>query len=91
MSEILKPTAYSCTNVEHVVVLNIGGKELQMDAHTALRMAAMLSHSGRQAKIYMGDGGFSIYGFGTLTDANADALEVQKRRDGTVTFSNNRV
>ena len=83
MSEILKPTAYSCTNVEHTVVLNIGGKELQMDAHTALRMAAMLSHSGRQAKLYMGDSGFNLYGFGTLTDAKADELKIQKRRDGT--------
>jgi hypothetical protein len=83
---ILKPTAYSCTNHEHVVALVIGGKELKMDAHTALRMAAMLSHSGKQAKIYMGDSGTSMYGFGTLTDATAEALKVQKRKDSTAVF-----
>ena len=83
---ILKPTAYSCTNVGHIVVLQIGGKELKMDHNTALRMAAMLSHSGKQAKREAGDQGTSIYAFGTLTDANADELKIQKRRDGTVAF-----
>lgn len=84
--ELLKPTAYSCTNVDHVVVLQIGNKQLKMDHHTALRMAAMLSHSGKQAKRAAGDTGASMYGFGTLTDATADALKIQKRRDGTATF-----
>ena len=83
---ILKPTAYSCKAVEHVVVLEIGGKELKMDGATAMRMAAMLGHCGRQAKRYMGDTGTSMFGFGTLTDANADALQVQKRTDPTAAF-----
>jgi hypothetical protein len=47
MSDLLKPTTYSCKSVGHLVVLEIGGKELQMDHHTALRMAAMLAQARR--------------------------------------------
>jgi len=86
MNDLLKPTAYSCKSVGHLVVLEIGGKELQMDHHTALRMAAMLAHTGKQAKRYTGDQGISVYGFGTLTDASADAQKIQKRGDATSAF-----
>ena len=83
---ILAPTRYTCTTVEHVVVLTIGGSEIKMDGATAMRMAAMLGHCGKQAKRYTGDTGMSLYGFGTLTDANADALQIQKRGDATSAF-----
>jgi hypothetical protein len=83
MMEVLKPTAYSCTNHEHVVVLTVGGKKLKMDHHTAFRMAAFLHHSATQAKTYTGDMGHTIIGIGTLTDAVAEELKAQKRRDAT--------
>jgi hypothetical protein len=84
--EVLKPTAYSCTNHNQVVVLTVGGKDLRMDHHTAFRMAAFLHHSATQAKTYTGDTGRTIIGLGTLTDAVAEELKLQKRRDGTATF-----
>ena len=86
MMELLKPTAYSCTNVDEVVVLTVGDKSLKMSYATALRMAAMLFHSGKQAKASAGDNGRMMIGLGTLTDATADALKIQRRRDGTATF-----
>jgi hypothetical protein len=84
--ELVKPMSYSCTNVGPVVVLKIGKKTLKMDYHSAIRMAAFLSHSGKQAKKYVGDNSKGFIGLGTLTDAGMDALKAQKRRDGTATF-----
>ena len=86
MMEIVKPMSYSCTNDGPTVILRIGKKTLKMDYHSDIRMAAFLSHSGRQAKRYVGDNGKGFIGLGTLTDAGMDALNAQKRRDGTVTF-----
>ena len=86
MMELLKPTAYSCTNVDHMVVLTVGDKKLTMTHSTALRMAAMLFHSGKLAKREAGDTGRMMIGLGTLTDATAEGLKIQKRRDGTATF-----
>ena len=86
MREILRQTMYSVVHRENMVYLKVGDKELKMDGATAMRMAAMLGHCGKQAKRYTGDTGMSLYGFGTLTDANADALQIQKRGDATSAF-----
>jgi hypothetical protein len=86
MSGILLKTMYSVVHRENLVYLKVGDKELKMDGYTAMRMAAMLGHSGKQARAYTGDYSNVVFGIGTLTDATADALEIQKRKDPTAVF-----
>jgi hypothetical protein len=83
---ILKRTSYG-TRVEGIdVVMTLGTKEVRVDYATAIKLAAFLGHSGRQAKRKAGDGGRSWIGCATLTDANLDELEAQRSRDGTAVF-----
>jgi len=68
---------------EDKVVLMIGGAEVFFDYKAALRLAASLDFHGKAVKRWVGDVGTEFNVFADLTDANADELEAQKRRDPT--------
>jgi hypothetical protein len=83
---VLKRTSYG-TRVEGIdVVMTLGTREVRMDYDTAIKLAAFLGHSGRQAKRRAGDNSRSWIGCATLTDANLDELQAERSRDGTAVF-----
>jgi hypothetical protein len=69
------------------VVLTINGTPLQMTYDTANRLAVSLRGYGKMAKRNAGDMSVRVLGFAHLTDAVAEELKVQKRRDGSAAFT----
>lgn len=70
-----------------VVVLTINGTALRMSYDTANQLAVMLRGYGRTAKQNAGDLTTRVIGFANLTDAVADELRIQRRRDNTAGFT----
>jgi hypothetical protein len=69
-----------------VVVLTINGTQLSMSYDTANKLAVMLRGYGKMAKHNAGDISVRPIGFANLTDAVAEELSFQRRRDGTAAF-----
>ena len=70
-----------------VVVLTINGTKLPMSYDTANKLAVLLRGHGKIAKQNAGDLSTKVIGFANLTDAVADELKFQRRRDGTAAFA----
>lgn len=88
MSAIMKRTMYGVRLASNDVdvELVIGDKSVRMDYDTANKMAVMLRGMARKAKRNAGDHSLKIVGFADLTDAVADELKAQRKRDGTAIF-----
>jgi hypothetical protein len=68
------------------VVLTIDGTPKPMTYDTANKLAVMLRGYGKMAKQNAGDLSVRPIGFANLTDAVAEELKLQRRRDGTAAF-----
>lgn len=67
-------------------MLTINGTQLPMTYDTANRLAVLLRGHGKIAKQNAGDFSVRPIGFANLTDAVAEELKIQRRRDGTAAF-----
>lgn len=69
------------------VALTINGTTFVMSYDFANRLAVLLRGHGKMAKRNAGDCSTKVIGFANLTDAVADEIKAQKRRDGTAGFT----
>lgn len=85
--KVLKRTKCG-VHVEGVdVVLTIGSAVHRMEYGLALKIATFLYYGGKLGKKAAGDHSVNIIGIADLTDANLDAMEAQRSRDGTAVFA----
>lgn len=70
-----------------VVRLVINGTPLDMSYDTAFKLAVSLRGYSKIAKQNAGDISIKAAGFANLTDAVAEELKIQRRRDGTAAFT----
>ena len=86
MMEVLTKQKYGCYLNDTNVVMVIGDKQCTMTYEVAFELSAFLRHVATQAKMNAGDKSIRLTGIATLTDANADEMKAQLRRDATAVF-----